>query len=129
MPLKKKERKKIVSVKANIIVTLLCNSKSYFLPLKVYTYFTKVYRCPSNTVSSIKCRVLICCTCNFQSGSPFFIVDSSVCKSLQCLISALTQGGEGDHLFGLTGSVVLWGGRSPLDFPGKSTGVGCHRLL
>ena len=37
---------------------------------------------------------------------------SSVCKSLQCLISALTQGGEGGHLFGLTYSVVLWGGRN-----------------
>ena len=37
---------------------------------------------------------------------------SSVCKSLQCLISALTQGGEGGHLFRLTCSVVLWGGRN-----------------
>ena len=37
---------------------------------------------------------------------------SSVCKSLQCLISALTQGGEGGHLFGLICSVVLWGGRN-----------------
>ena len=41
-----------------------------------------------------------------------FILASSVCKSLQCLISALTQGGEGGHLFGLTYSVVLWGGRN-----------------
>ena len=37
---------------------------------------------------------------------------SSICKSLQCLISTLTQGGEGDHLFRLTCSVVLWGGRN-----------------
>ena len=36
---------------------------------------------------------------------------SSVCKSLQCLISTLTQGDEGGHLFRLTCSVVLWGGR------------------
>ena len=36
---------------------------------------------------------------------------ASVCKSLQCLISALTQGGEGGHLFRLTCSVMLWGGR------------------
>ena len=35
-----------------------------------------------------------------------------VCKSLQCLISTLTQGGEGGCLFRLTCSVVLWGGRN-----------------
>ena len=40
---------------------------------------------------------------------PLFILASSVCWSLQCLISALTQGGEGGHLFRLTCSVVLWG--------------------
>ena len=42
-----------------------------------------------------------------------FILPSSACRSLQCLISALTQGGEGGHLFRLTCSVVLWGGRDP----------------
>ena len=47
--------------------------------------------------------------------SSLFILASSVCKSLQCLISTLTQGGEGGHLFRLTCSVVLWGGRSPAD--------------
>ena len=59
---------------------------------------------------NVNYRVLICCTCHFQSGSLFFILASSVCKSFQCLISALTQGGKGGHLFRLT-SVVLWGGR------------------
>ena len=43
--------------------------------------------------------------------SSFFILASSVCKSLQCLISALTQGGEGGHLFKLACSLVLWGER------------------
>ena len=57
-------------------------------------------------------RVLICYTCHFQSGSLFFILVSSVSKSLQCLISTLTQGGKGGHLFSLTCSVVLWGGSS-----------------
>ena len=42
---------------------------------------------------------------------PLFIL-ASVCWSLQCLISALTQGGGGAHLFRLTCSVVLWGGRN-----------------
>ena len=37
---------------------------------------------------------------------------SSVCTSLQCLISTLTQGGKCGHLFRLTCSVVLWGRRN-----------------
>ena len=37
---------------------------------------------------------------------------SSVCKSLQYLTSALTQEGEGGHLFRLTCSIVLLGGRN-----------------
>ena len=44
--------------------------------------------------------------------SSSFILASSFCKSLQCLISILTQRGEGGHLFRLTCSVVLWGGRN-----------------
>ena len=43
---------------------------------------------------------------------PLFILASSVCWSLQCLISALTQGGSGGHFLRLTCSVVLWGGRN-----------------
>ena len=46
---------------------------------------------------------------------PLFILSSSVCKSLQCLISTLTQGCKGGHLFRLTCSVVLWGGRNTAD--------------
>ena len=44
-----------------------------------------------------------------------FILAFSVCWSLQCLISILTQEGEGGHLFRLTCSVVLQGGRNPAD--------------
>ena len=40
-----------------------------------------------------------------------FILSSSVCKARQCLVSTLTQGDEGGHLFRLTCSVVLWGWR------------------
>ena len=46
------------------------------------------------------------------------LLASSVCKSLQCLISTLTQGGEDGHLFRLPCSVVLWGG--------KNTANKCH---
>ena len=42
---------------------------------------------------------------------PLFILDS-VCWSLQCLISTVTQRSEGGHLFRTTCSVVLWGGRN-----------------
>ena len=41
-----------------------------------------------------------------------FILASSVCKPLQCLISALIKRSEGGHLFRLTCSAVLWGGRN-----------------
>ena len=39
------------------------------------------------------------------------VLASSVCWSLQCLTSALTQGGGGGHIFRLTCSVMLWRGR------------------
>ena len=66
---------------------------------------------PFQCLDNANYRVLICCTCHSQSGS-LFVLASSVCKSLQCLISTLTQVGEGGHLFGRTCSVVLWGGRN-----------------
>ena len=46
---------------------------------------------------------------------PRFILPSSVCWPLQCLISTLTQGGGGGHSFRLTYSVMLWGGRNTAD--------------
>ena len=45
---------------------------------------------------------------HFQGSS--LCLTSSVCWSLQCLISILTQGGH-FFFFRLTSSVVLWGGR------------------
>ena len=69
----------------------------------------KVYR-PRRCLVSVNYRVLICCTCHFQSGSLFFVYFGLFCKSLQCLISTLTQGGKDGHLLRLTCSVVLWGG-------------------
>ena len=49
---------------------------------------------------------------SFAERIPLFILTSSVCWFLQCLISTLTDGGKGGHLFRLTYSVVLWGWRS-----------------
>ena len=62
---------------------------------------------PLQCIVNVNYRVLICCTCHFQSGSFFFFYFGFLCKSLQCLISTLMQGGEGGHLFSLTYSVVL----------------------
>ena len=53
-------------------------------------------------VAPVTCRV-------FPS---LFILASAVCKSLQCLISALTQGSRSGHFLRLTCSLVLWGGRT-----------------
>ena len=47
--------------------------------------------------------------------SSLFILASSVCKSLQCLISALTQGGKSCHLCGLPCSGVLWERRNTVN--------------
>ena len=44
-----------------------------------------------------------------------FVYLASVCWSLQCLISALTQAGGGGLLFRFAGSVALWGGRGAAD--------------
>ena len=43
------------------------------------------------------------------------VLASSVCWSLQCLISALTQGGGGGHFFRLTCSVMLCRGRDAVN--------------
>ena len=58
-------------------------------------------------------RVLICCTCHFQSSSLFFVYFVFLCLQVASVSnSTLTEGGEGGHLFRLTCSVVLWGGRN-----------------
>ena len=44
-----------------------------------------------------------------------FVSLASVCRSLQCLISALKQAGGGGLLFRFACSVVLWGGRGATD--------------
>ena len=62
-------------------------------------------------VPQIKCRVLICFICYLQSSFLFFVCFVFLCKSLQGLFLPLTQRGEGGHLYRLTCSVVLWGGR------------------
>ena len=52
----------------------------------------KVYR-PLQSLVNVSYRVLMCCTCHFQSNYLLFVYfASSVFKSLQCLICTLTQG-------------------------------------
>ena len=60
---------------------------------------------------NVNCRVLICCTCHFQSSSLclFWLLLQVSSVSNFC---PDTRGGKGGHLFRLTCSVVLWGGRN-----------------
>ena len=65
-----------------------------FSQFLVPAYTSQGLQAPSNVVS-VNYRVLICCSYHFQSYSLFFLYFGlSVCKSLQCLISALTQEGK-----------------------------------
>ena len=82
----------------------------------------KVYSCKSMHSLSIYCRVLNCCTCQFHGSFPFlFILASSVCKSLQSLISTLKRGGERGHLFTVICSAVCGkGGTLQTNTPGMS---------
>ena len=62
---------------------------------------------------SLTAGFFIFCTCHFWGSFPFFSLlksASSACKYLHCVISDLTQGGKGCHLFRLIGLVVLWRG-------------------
>ena len=43
------------------------------------------------------------------------VLASSICWSLQCLISTLTQGGGGGHFRRLTCSIVLWGEKNAVN--------------
>ena len=52
--------------------------------------------------------ILICCT--VPSEAVPFVYLAVVCRSLQCLISALTQAGGGGLLFRFASSVALLGG-------------------
>ena len=67
---------------------------------------------PSSTVM-LPTGILICCM--VPSEAVPFLYLASVCWSLQCLISALTQVGGGGLLFRFTCSVVLRGGRGSAD--------------
>ena len=76
-------------------------SDNSFSSLYIFSRSICLFQCLVNA----NYRVLICCTFHFHSGSSFFVClffASSVCKSLQCLISSLIQGGEGAQLFSCT---------------------------
>ena len=90
------------------------------------------------SVGSVQLQIVPCCSLHFlMSTGPFrcsrchlqgfqsvaavtsevvpCVYLASVCLSLQCLISALTQAGGGGLLFRFPGSVVLWGGNGAAD--------------
>ena len=73
----------------------------------------KVYSCPQMHSLSINFRVLILSPVTSGAIPPFFVYFGFLCcRTLQCLISALTRGGNSGHLFRLT---VQWRGRDPED--------------
>ena len=63
-------------------------------------YFFSKSIIPFQCLVNINDGVLIHCTCHLQNSSLFFILASSVYKSLHCVISILTQGGKGGHFLG-----------------------------
>ena len=105
----------IVSVQFQIFP---CSSLYFFLSS------IDLFQCLVN----VNYRVLTCCTCYFQSGSLFIDFGFLCLHVSQCLISLLTQGGEGCHLFRLICSVLLWGGRNTQTNI-MSVCVGCSQCM
>ena len=64
-------------------------------------------------VVSANYRVLICCTCHFQSGSLFFAYFGFFCLQVSSVSNfSPDTWGKGGHLFRLACSIVLWRGRN-----------------
>ena len=62
---------------------------------------------------NVNYRVLISCTCHFQSCSLFFVYSGFLCLQVSSVSNFCSDtGGEGGHFFRLACSVVLQGGRS-----------------
>ena len=62
---------------------------------------------------NVNYRVLICCTCHFQSSSLFFVYFGFLSFQVSSVSNFHPDtGDEGGHLFRLTYSVVLWEGRN-----------------
>ena len=106
----------MIIVKIHLGISLDCVGSVVSLQFQIFPcsslYLFSRSRGPLQCTVNVNYRVLIRCTCHFPAvPSSLFILALSVCKPLQCLISALTQEGEGGHLFRLTCSVILLGGR------------------
>ena len=103
----------IVKIYLGISLKLLraVSGQFSFRQFLVPAYTSQDLQTPSNVVAA-NYRGFNLLQLSLPKRSPLFILASSVCWSLQCLISTLTQGGEGGHLFRLTCSVVLWGGKN-----------------
>ena len=67
---------------------------------------------PSQCLVSVNYRVLICCTCHFQSGSLFFVCFDFLPLQVSSVYNFRPDtAGRRCHLFRLTCSVVLWEGK------------------
>ena len=68
---------------------------------------------PFQCLVNVNYRFLICCTCHFQSGSLFFVYFGFLCLQVSAVSNFRPDTmGEGGHLFRLTCSTVLRGGRN-----------------
>ena len=69
---------------------------------------------PFQCLVNVNYRVLICCACHFQSGSPFFVYFGFLCLQVSSVSNFCPDtGGGGGHLSRLPCSAALRGGRNP----------------
>ena len=67
---------------------------------------------PLQCIVNINCRIFVCCTCHFQSGSLFIVYFGFLCLQVSSVSNFHPDtGGKSGHLFQLTCSVVSWGRR------------------
>ena len=56
---------------------------------------------PFQCTVNINCRILVCCTCHFQSGSLFFVYFGFLCLQVSSVSNFCPDtGGEGGHCLG-----------------------------
>ena len=100
----------IVKIYLGISLELFGSVQFQIVPCSSLYFFSRSID-PFQNLVNVNYRVVVPVVSRVVPSS-LFILASFVCKSLQCLISALKPMEEGGHLFRLTCSVVLWGGRN-----------------
>ena len=85
------------------------------VPCSTLHFFSKSIH-PFQCLVSANYRALICCTCDFQRGSLFFVYFGFLCWKVYSVSNFRPDTrGRRQSLFRLTCSVVLWGGKDTAD--------------